>query len=302
MKCPSQTHWKLCPCEPTNFPKHAAQNNLYSHSGLKIWWIFLGSVRFWIPHPAKFSSFYQILGQRKSLSVPHIFQCFFALCGSPGFATLQQKGWWKISNFKCQVKPVISLEGLGLWTKEIKAPHMKCRGTSFDNYIWGAVCQASLTLTFSFIFLFMKLKTCNIHCICTLDLKAQKQKVPYPRGTFPSTLIATAHPYLAHPAKPSPQASSALLAILRFVPVREAKAGKGEHERLYNWDRKTSQLILELLNLGRGFLSEKVTTKVKDPRNSTCFWWCWRAFYLALRHLTYTYQKYHGGWPFPAWA
>lgn len=128
-----------------------------------------------------------------------------------------------------------------------------------------------------------------------------KNKKDFPPHGARSLLIATAHPYLA-PAKPSPQASSALLASLRFVPVREAKAGKGEHERLYNWDRKTSQLILELLNLGRGFLSEKVTTKVKDPRNSTCFWWCWRAFYLALRHLTYTYQKYHGGWPFPAWA
>lgn len=231
MKCPSQTHWKLCPCEPTNFPKHAAQNNLYSHSGLKIWWIFLGSVRFWIPHPAKFSSFYQILGQRKSLSVPHIFQCFFALCGSPGFATLQQKGWWKISNFKCQVKPVISLEGLGLWTKEIKAPHMKCRGTSFDNYIWGAVCQASLTLTFSFIFLFMKLKTCNIHCICTQDLKAQKQKgLSPPRGTFPPDCYCSPLPCS------SQTLTSSFFCIARISSICSCSRGK-------SWKGRTRTFI-----------------------------------------------------------
>ena len=61
---------------PTNFPKNAAQNNLYSHSGLKIWWIFLDCVRFWIPHLLKLFFPKGILGQRKSLSVSHIFQCF----------------------------------------------------------------------------------------------------------------------------------------------------------------------------------------------------------------------------------
>ena len=157
-------------------------------------------VRFWIPHLVKFFFPSWSLGQRKSLSVSHIFQCFFALCGSPGFATLQQKGWWKISNFKCQVKPVISLEGLGQWTKEIKAPHMKCRGKSFDIDIWGAGCRATLALTFSFMFLILKLKTCNI-CICTLDLKDQQKqsKQNIPTGCIPFYTIyhfATAHPSL----------------------------------------------------------------------------------------------------------
>lgn len=155
---------------------------------------------------------------------------------------------------------------------------MKCRGTSFDNYMWGAVCQASLTLTFSFIFLFMKLKTCNIHCICTPDLKAlQKQKVQIniPTGHVPFYTDCYCSPL---PCSSSQTLfTSSFFCIARDASICSCSRGKSwkgrtnEHERLYNWDRKTSQLILELLNLGRGFLSEKVTTKVKDPRNSTCF-------------------------------